>query len=213
MEKEIIITYESLYELLRREKSRSELQDLDKEFFTDIVNYLKEKDSILNSQKSKDSPFASQEIEKTKKQIENIQKIIKELYEKRESKIVQLSIIASRTNTQNPNMQSLLPEEKHLYENLIETLSSYRKDILENLIDSKIPKIEKKDSKNQKPKDINMPLKGSQTKLIRILHPIPKFLGTNLEVYGPFEQEDTINLPEKIANLLIENKRAKEIKI
>mgnify|MGYP001593711292 FL=1 len=110
MDKEIIITYESLYDLLRTEKSRQEVQELDKNFYADVINYIKEKESILSSHKSKDSIFAVQEIEKTKKQIENILKIVKEIYEKRESKIVQLAIIASRTNPQNPYLQILLPE-------------------------------------------------------------------------------------------------------
>lgn len=211
MPKEITITYESLYELLRREKSRPELQELDKDFFADIITYLKDKQSILNSQKSKDSVFATQETEKTKKQIENIQKILKELYEKRESKLLQLSMIASRVDIKNQALQSLLPEEKDLYETLTEILRAARRNILEALLELKIPKIQN-DTRDKKPKDINMSTKAPQTKLIRVLHPIPKFLGTNLEVYGPFEQEDTINLPEKIANLLIENKRAKEIK-
>ncbi len=211
MDKEIIITYESLYDLLRTEKSRQEVQELDKNFYADVINYIKEKESILSSHKSKDSIFAVQEIEKTKKQIENILKIVKEIYEKRESKIVQLAIIASRTNPQNPYLQILLPEEKQLYETVIEILSSFRNDILDNLLEAKAPNITKKQEKILKPKDINTTTKGTQTKLVRILYPLPKFLGSDLEVYGPFEQEDAVNLPQKIADVLIENKRAKEI--
>ena len=212
MEKEIIITYESLYELLRREKSRPEIQELDKNFFADVISYIKEKDSILASQKSKDSIFAQQEIEKTKKQVENIQKIVRELYEKREGKILQLALLASRTSPQNLNLHSLLAEEKELYETMIESLSLFKKDILNNLLEAKTPVITKKQENQSKPKDINITIKGTQTKLVRILHPLPKFLGSDLEVYGPFEQEDAVNLPEKIAEILIENKRAKEIK-
>ena len=62
---EITITYETLYELLRREKFRQELQQLTPTFYQDTVNYIKEKQVILDSQKNKDSIFAT-ESEKTR---------------------------------------------------------------------------------------------------------------------------------------------------
>jgi DNA replication initiation complex subunit (GINS family) len=96
-DKEIALTYENLYEILRSEKYKPELQKLENTFYKDILNYLKEKKSILNSQQKKDSIFAKSEIEKTKKQIKNISKIIRELYEKREIKIIQLGLLGSRT--------------------------------------------------------------------------------------------------------------------
>ncbi len=50
------------------------------------------------------------------------------------------------------------------------------------------------------------------TKLIRFIYSVPKFLGHHLEVYGPFEEDDTANLPEEIADILIKKGRAEEIK-
>ena len=55
METEVIITYDTLYEILRREKTRQELQDLNKTFFKDVTKYIEEKSSILNSQEQKTS--------------------------------------------------------------------------------------------------------------------------------------------------------------
>ena len=90
--KEVIITYENLYEILRREKYRTELQKLDETFYKDVVKYLQEKRAILESQAKKDNIFASTELEKTQTQLKNVLKIIRELYEKRENKIVQFSL-------------------------------------------------------------------------------------------------------------------------
>ena len=59
---EVIITYETLYELLRKEKIRTELQNLDPEFFKHVVTYLNDKEAILQSQSKKDIPW----IEKSK---------------------------------------------------------------------------------------------------------------------------------------------------
>ena len=52
-----------------------------------------------------------------------------------------------------------------------------------------------------------------ENRLVRIIHPIPKFVGTDLNIYGPFEQEDVSLLPRKVADLLINKNRAEEIKI
>lgn len=210
MEKDVIITFETLYEILRREKSRPELQKLDDTFFKDVIKYLEEKKSILESQSKKDSIFSSSELDKTKKQVENVNKIIKELYEKREFKIIQLALLSSRTGDFN-SISSMLPEEKSLYEEINLILKEGRSSILVNLLDGKSPiRVEK--SHESKPKDINIAYKAEDHKLIRILSPLPKFMGPNLEVYGPFEQEMVINLPLEIGSLLIKNKKAEEIK-
>ena len=47
MAEEGIITYEKLYETLRNEKYKNELQKLDSDFFNSVVRYLDEKRSII----------------------------------------------------------------------------------------------------------------------------------------------------------------------
>ena len=128
MEKDVIITYESLYELLRREKSRPELQSLDNTFFKDVLKYLEEKKAIVESQGKKDSIFGNLEVEKTKKQLESIKKIIKEIYEKRESKIMQSALSSSRTDSSN-NFDTMLPEERIFYNELTAVFNSFRDSI------------------------------------------------------------------------------------
>lgn len=193
-----IITYENLYEILRREKYEKELQKIDESFFKSIISYIKEKEELLK----KTTPFAS-EIEKTRKQIENTRKIIKEIYEKRENKIIQLALFCSRLNEkQSP---SLLKEERPFYESLVDIFNQSRKNILFNVLSSNLPVIE-----YEKPKELK--IVQETTRLIRFLHAIPKFVGTDLNIYGPFEAEDIASLPKEIADLLIEKKRAEEIK-
>ena len=92
----VVITYDTLYEILRREKFKKELQKLDDNFFDNTLNYLNDKSKIYESQKEKDSIFSS-EFKKTEKTLENTKKILKELYEKRESKIIMLALFSSRT--------------------------------------------------------------------------------------------------------------------
>ena len=73
---DVIITYETLYELSRREKSTTELQKLESSFFKDTIKYIEEKKAILESQKSKTSIFSS-ESKKTQIQLQNTIKILK----------------------------------------------------------------------------------------------------------------------------------------
>lgn len=198
---EVIITYETLYELLRREKSRQEIQKLDKDFFNDVVKYIKDKKNILESQKSKDNIFAAKEIERTKKQLESIYRVLKELYEKRENKIITLALLNSRDNS-NIDTSLLLSDEIKFYENVKNNLNLYRKNILFNLLDGKLPVLEE-------PKVIKSDFQNRV--LVRFINPVPKFVGSNGFVYGPFEEEDVANLPEDIAKLLIENGRVEEV--
>ena len=202
---EVIITYETLYELLRREKYRKELQKFDKNFFQNVIRYLEEKKSILNSQKTKTSIFASSEVKKTQKTLENIQRILKELYERRETKIIQLALFASRINEKQDG-SVMLPQEVEMYKNLLNTLNTYREGILHNILSTKLPTI------IEKPKEIKVEKKDN-TKLVKFIYATPKFMGDDLHTYGPFEEEDLVNLPETVTKVLLKNKRVEEIKI
>jgi len=205
MDNEVIITYETLYELMRREKFRPELQKLNKEFFNDFIKYLNEKKIILESQKKKKSIFTSTETQKTQKQIENVKKIIKELYEKRENKIIQLAMFASRNND-NPEFNEMLIEEKKFFKDLLETTNNYRKNILHNLIQGKQPEIKEV----EKPKELKTEKKDS-IKMVRFLQSIPKFIGNDLNIYGPFEEEEIAAIPAEIAKLLTKKKKTEII--
>ncbi|MBS3172283.1 DNA replication complex GINS family protein [Candidatus Woesearchaeota archaeon] len=208
MSENIVITYETLYDILRREKARPELQDLPNNFLEDLISYIKKKKEILESQESKKSIFTSIEVQKTRKQIENIEKIIKELYERRESKIIQLAIISSRTNIGTEEKRVMLPEEQELYEEIAGKLNFFRENILYELTLGNLPKVE---LKHYKPKDLKITEKPNKsTKSLKLLCDIPRFIGTDLETYGPFKDQETIEISPDIAELLVKQKRAEE---
>jgi len=196
---ENITTYETLYEILRRERTRQELQELDSNFFKNVRDYLKEKTAILDSQKQKSSIF-QEEVKKTEKQIENIKKILKELYGRRETKIISLALSSSKTNA--GHIMGLLSEEEVLYNNLKNALNQSRLNILNELIKGNLPI-----------KEESKPIKTPENKLglIRFIKYVPKFVGTDDYIYGPFEPEMVANLPLGIAELLIQKERAERI--
>lgn len=204
MDRDVVVTYETLYEILRREKIRTELQSLDKNFLKDVVRYLRDKQSILDSQMKKVSVFSSSETQKTQRQIGNIKRMIRELYERRENKILQLALFSSRLEDK-PIFKEMLDEEKELYDRLVSILNTFRKDVLLNVISLKNPEISL-----DKPKELKTGIKPNN-KLVRFLHATPKFVDTDLKIYGPFEEEDVASLPLKVANLLISNKRVEAL--
>lgn len=201
---EVKIVFETLYELLRREKYKNELQQLESTFYTDVIKYLTEKNSMLESQ-SKSNIFASAELQKTQKTVENAKKIIRELYDRRESKVIQLARIASMMG-ETTEFPEILPEERGIFKEIRETLVKYRKGVLDNVVMAKQPQIEE-----EKPKELKSD-KKTGTKLVRFLSPTPKFIGEDLNVYGPYDEEDMAALPAKVAGVLIKKNRVELIK-
>jgi len=208
--KEINITYETLHELLRREKNREDIQKLDVGFLNEVAGYLKEKIELGMQQRAKNDLFAAEETRKAELQLVNIKKILRELYEKREKKILQMAVDASRSSSSLVDTANLLKEEKRIFDELVYLLNKYRKGILYHLMEGMNPNIQEKGPKpDPEPKPVVKEEK--KTKLIRFVTAVPKFVGEDLEVYGPFEENDMANLPSAIADVLVSKERAEEM--
>lgn len=208
MVQEVVITYETLFELLHREKERTDLQKMEPAFFSDVIGYIKDKKKILGA---KDSTFAQEERRKTERQLENIYKIIKEIYERREKKIILLALDKSRTKSNLIDTSSLLKEEKVVFEALSDLLDTYRDSILYSVLNEQMPfmqPIAKAPKEEFRPaSELKKP-----TKLVRFISYMSKFVGPELEEYGPFDEEDIASLPFEVADVLISKGKAEEIK-
>ena len=218
MPQEVVITYETLFELLQREKERNDLQRLEPTFFNDVISYIKDKKKVLEAKS--DSMFAHEEIKKTERQLENIYKIIKELYERREKKIMIIAIDKSRTKSNLIDTTALLKEERVVFDALTGLLDTYRDAILYSVLNEKMPFMQPSDLPSRKPLENKKTEENFKTalelkkpiKLVRFMHPVPKFVGPELEEYGPFDEEDIASLPAEVADVLMGKGRAEEIK-
>ena len=222
MEKnEIVITHETLFEIVKREKDRTELQKLDTSFFANVVDYIKEKRKIVSGN---DSLFSFDDKRKTEKQIETIRRLLKDLYDKREKKIINMALDKSRTKSDVIDTSALLKEERVLFDHLVGLFDKSRAGILYSLLNESIPVIEKYNENSNEVKKagddeekeiIENKAKNEiekNTKMVRFVHAVPKFVGEELEEYGPFEEDDVANLPSEIADVLILKSRVEEIK-
>src|SRR3989338_61844 len=199
--KEIIITYETLFDLLRREKDRVELQRLEPEFFSNVLAYLREKRQFASQQES----ASYDEKMKSHREMDNIRKLIKELYDRREKKIVMMAIDQSRTKSNLVDFSHMLKEERELFEQLMRTLNGFREGILANILNERLPAIytalDEKHAAHMAQRGVlpteqapltdastappgqepeQKPSDGKTTSLVRFLHPVPKFIGPEL---------------------------------
>jgi len=210
----IMITYETLFEILRKEKNREELQKLNETFFSDVLNYIQEKKRDLENKEQK-SLFYDNEKERLFSDLKNIQSILKEIYARREKKIVDMALNKSRTGSSIIDTNALLKEEQTMFNDIVEVLDRFRNGIMMNLLSGKLPEVHKHLICETKEKsedfDETPPLSQSSTITLRFLQPIPKFVGTELEIYGPYDEDEIAALPKEIAEVLIAKERAEEI--
>ena len=215
MEKEVVITYETLFEILRREKAREDLQKLPENFAEDVKKYLHEKKQSMLS--FSNDQFAEVEQEKRQRQILNIKKILNELYERREKKILAMALSKSRMPKSVIDLSNLAENEKHLYDKLISMLNEARSDALRHLVpEGSIiiqpePEPPKPEPRVEEPEDApKMPISSLPDGMqkIRFISDVSQFVGPNLEIYGPFRAEDTAVLPASVCSVLFNKNKA-----
>jgi DNA replication factor GINS len=192
---DLSITYETLFDILRREKNHDELQKLSNDFYKDVVHYLREKKKIETEQSTTAHPFNEASLA-----IMNINKMLRDLYDRREKKIISMAIDKARTGMA-VTTDALLAEELQLFERLSELVSTYRIGILQRVVQTEYPEVIHKDQPRVEKKFVT----------VRFIISVPKFIGRNLESYGPFQPEDIASLPFDIAKILTDNGKAEEI--
>ena len=188
---DVNITYETLFDTLRKEKSSDELQDLEDNFYDDVNAYLLDKKSTYKQNKDP----------KTKQQIQNSKKLVKEIFERRQKKILLLAFNQGRTNVQL-STNHLLKEEAYFYQTILQTINKYT-ELLTKSTTTKGKTLPKQEFKTEE-------VKTDETK-VEFLTNLPKFLGKDLESYGPYQKGDVVTIPNQLAEILVDKQRAKRI--
>jgi DNA replication initiation complex subunit (GINS family) len=259
-----------LYDILRNEKKREDLQKLENSFFIDVISYLKEKKTFLDAKDDNKDFFSNGEKEKLEYELRSIKRILKEIYEKREKKILDIALNRSRTGSEIIDTSSMLKEEKEFYNRILNTLDSYRRGVLMNLFNAELPFIDaqEKDKVCFTAKDEQTePQTGTEVKpvssseadpskpstftkfegsppiaaeideteesepeqtqkeepakelekpilekiKVKFTHPMPSFVWKDMKVYGPFKQDEEIEIFTEVAELLVRKGRAVKV--
>ena len=196
--------------------------------------YLKFAD-LLNSMKDLDHPektsIKSQLIEGYKS---NISFMLKDYLS-----IRKLKIINSAMMMEEIDLDKLIESEKLLYQNLVSAFKGFQKmssqlDLrkptkLEHSPRSEVSSFPKSDQGNHIDPSVEIvsdvppsitgeldtPKEEMEYKysLLRILKETPELVGYDMKVYGPFQKEDIVNLPEENAVILVTEKFAERFEI
>lgn len=184
-----MITYNDIYEVSRKERYSEQLQKLPKNFIKDVSQYFQEKKEITN----RDDDMFSDSVMKSKKQLENAITLFKELMLRRRKKILNLVLVAAETGISKQDFESMLDFEKTLFDKIMDCINFSDKELNCSLNGS---------SKGKERKNI----------LIMFLESISTFTDMDGEKLGPYEEGQIANIPIKIAELLIEDGKAEEVR-
>lgn len=124
----------------------------------------------------------------------HIIKFVGEIYTKRRNKII---LHALRICDKDNPPSNITPSEKELYLDAVELIQKHSSSILLNNLKKKHEEPEKREENKMK---------------VRILKPMPSIMGSDLKSYGPFKEDDVLELPESNALILIKHELAKEFR-
>jgi DNA replication initiation complex subunit (GINS family) len=187
-------TYEDLYEILRAEKYSTDLQQIDKEQLRKTNAYFKSKEEFLVRQKEVAFDEAA---EKTKIELENAKRALRDLYDKRERKVISRAVFCARSNFKLKDTTNMLLSEEKLYFALLEMLRQSGEEFYSFL---------NQDYLEEKPKTLK-----ENFKRVKLVEAIPELMDTQLNRYGPFAATAEVELPSELAELLLKQGKAAEI--
>ncbi len=181
-----MITYQEIYDVLRKEKYNEALQALPDNFLEDVSVYLNEKKAIV----SREGNMFSDTLRMTRKQLDNALSIIKEILAIRQRKVLDLAFVAAVTGVSKRDTESLLEHEQNLFNVTVKQLEQNQQKV-SMVLNGEIK--EEKDLKNL---------------FVRFRDEVPAFLGVNGNELGPFKKGDVANLPKEIAEILLADNKA-----
>jgi DNA replication initiation complex subunit (GINS family) len=181
-----MITYNELYDALRKERYSEQLQMLVKTFVKDFAEYLKEKEITIKQ----NTDVFSEENQKNKKQLDNAVSIFKELILRRKKKLLDMAFISAETGTSKRDFDNMLDFEKDMFEGIMKSV-------------------------HESDKKLDKTLHGAgeegvviKNKLIIFKNDAEEFLDLDGNKIGPFKKGDIVNISQEIANILIVDNKA-----
>jgi len=175
------MSYDELRRIHRLEKNTSRLVEVDSDFIDSVEDFVEgEKKNYIASLKNF-SPTDAREFS-------NLKKVVEEIFLLREKKLLNKALIVSRT--EDFSEEKMAAQEKETFKKLLKVLEEHNK-ICESLFGEDRRK------------------EGGKVEL-KMLKEVPTFIGTDMKEYGPFAKDETVELPNKIAQLFLARKLAEE---
>ena len=191
----MMTTYQDIQKIYNLEKKTPSLQRINDDFYSGALDILPKLE------------------EKHRK---HLTKLLTDIYNRREEKIILHARRAQRAEIKPP--ANITTNEVEIYDELVGILDKHRKKSLVRTDTKKRDKgMNKELNKNKESnkelkheKKVNVDNKNKKIK-VRILRPLPSIIGSDLKHYGPFNEDDLIEMPVTNARVLINNESAEEV--
>ena len=176
-----MLTYNDIYELVRKEKYSEPLQQLPKSFIQEFSLYIKENSYDYSSLDLSDSSI------KSKKQLENSFSLFKELMLRRKKKLLNLIFIANETGIMKKDYENMHDIEKNAFDKMVKAFEDSDKELSKLL-------------NNKENKDIN--------KMIVFKQEVDQLINPEGGFIGPFKQGELVNMDSQVASLFVNDGKA-----
>lgn len=195
------INYKILREIQKIEEENSILTKIDESLYKKTSDYINELDKRYKSEKNEQKKLI------IKNEINNTNRIIKNIYEIREKKIL-LSLV-TKARGGKPDLKNLVTSEEFLFNSILKLMIQSRNKIIE----SKNVKKDLIDENINTPKNIEHESNNnisSNIKIVMVQENIPEFVGIDGRRYN-LKKGDVITISKETSDLLLKRKVVTEI--
>ena len=192
------ISYKTLRRIQQAEQTASGLTKIDATFYRDVAAYVKTIEQSIETEKN------PQKLKLFSDEISNTKKIISNIYELREKKIVHSALSTVRSGT--PDLKNFLEVEKRLFDALVEQIRSSRQEVFEGHTEHPPPT-----SLPSQPVEPSPGREPNTNPVVRVVEDTPEFFGTDEKTYT-LRKEDVLSLPNETAGPLLKKGVVKQVK-
>lgn len=180
-----MLSYNDVYETLRREKYGETLQQLPKGFIIDFADYI----ASLKEISSKEDDLFMDNVIKSKKQLENSIAMFKELMRLRKKKLLSLVFVATETGIMKRDYENMLDVEKLLFDRVIKSFEDSDKEVSQVFMGRKEKNVDK-------------------FKMILFNQQVDQFVDMSGNIIGPFNAGQVANLETEVCEILVSGGKA-----
>jgi len=181
-----MISYNDVYELLRKEKYSEVLQSLPKNFIDDFNEYIQDK----KEQSVQEDNLFVDSVAKNKKQLENSVALFKELMLRRKKKILALVFVAAETGIMKRDYENMLGFERDIFDKLVRAFDEGEKELNRLLNGTK-----------KGEKELN--------RMIIFTENVEQFVDMTGGIVGPYSSGQLANLDARVSELFVSSGKAK----
>ena len=182
-----MLSYNDIYEILRKEKYSEPLQILPKNFIEDFATYVADK---RQHSSGVDDLFAGDSL-KDKKQLENSIAIFKELMLRRKKKLLNLVFVAAETGILKRDYETMLYFEKESFEKLVRAFEEG---------DRELTKMLQNGGKQA--------VAADPFKMILFTQSVEQFVDMSGNTVGPFNAGQLANIDSGVGEILVSSGKA-----